>query len=182
VVRLGCLGDSNTFDWGGAKWCDLLPSMGSQAGVQVNVPAFFGATVTHNAKGGIYDAYGQMPMALSAGVDAVILAFGTNDIVLLDRTPEEIAAAYAENVATAEAAGVRAFIALTPPMLGDFTGAIDPRRAATNDLLLRTFPADRIIDFYSTMLPEQFADQIHADDHAQVERARKAYERLLYGD
>ncbi|MEK7630886.1 MAG: GDSL-type esterase/lipase family protein [Patescibacteria group bacterium] len=183
IIRIGCLGDSNTFNWSRARWCDfLVQQIAVQTPVGNNSPAFTGATVTHNPKGGLWDAYGQMPMVLAAGVDVIILPFGTNDINLFHRTPEEIVAAYSENKATAEAAGFPVFIALTPPLQDGILGIPQPEREATNNLIKQTFPSEYIIDFSSTMIPEDYGDLVHMNNYGQFERARKAYERFLYSD
>lgn len=108
------------------------------------------------------------------------MAFGTNDTNLtVGARPRVIVDAYREAWEAAERSGLDVFVALAPPRY-NFSG--EPIRAL-NDGLRATFPADRLIDFYSIVDSDDFvADGIHVRAASQHERAREAYRVLTGGD
>lgn len=99
-IVIACLGDSNTMStWqrnhsGGFPrefgWCEQLPGLLADPRVRIVNLGLGGATLTrHNLRAPIEsgfaaDADGQIDIALtSESVDAILLAFGTNDIACL---------------------------------------------------------------------------------------------------
>jgi len=111
-------------------------------------------------------------------VDAVILAYGTNDLLSAGAKPEDVGRAYSRLRERAHAAGVDVFAALTPPVQPPARD-INPEIAELNELLAELFPSSRIIDFWSDMSPEDYVDAVHLGDSGQAKRARAARDALL---
>lgn len=177
VFRLGCLGDSNTFGYRGLprSWCVKLRDTIDDPFFEVVLIAAPGATANPQT---IFDqrldAAHHLESAIAYGVDAVLLAYGTNDLQQ-GYTPDEIALAYQEHRAVAEAAGVDFYVASTPGRLPD-PGA-DSMVVAVNQILAATFP-ERLVDFFSGFGPELYRDRLHFTERGQALRAERAYEVL----
>lgn len=171
VYRLGCVGDSNTSLIAGVKkWCEILRDALSDPDVAVLNVAVSGATVNPNLRFSS-DATMQMAEVLPQAADAVVLAFGTND-VFQGRTPQQIHDAYVAQQATADAAGVSFYVATTPPIL-PCTSCSTPIEQG-NDLLRATF-AGRVIEFYTGFGAEHFeGDGFHLNLAGQQLRAARA--------
>lgn len=175
VYRMACLGDSNTapVDFL-TKWCELLAAM--IPGLEVVNLGWRGATVCPN-RIFMSDAGLQLQQALALDVDAVVLAFGTNDR-LQRRSVEEIVAAYVLHAEVAAAEGVDVFVATTPPM-GGCSGEACAEIYELNQELPIVF-SGRVIDFFSGVTDEHFGlqDRIHMSAAGQVLRAERAAARV----
>ncbi|HEY8515374.1 MAG TPA: GDSL-type esterase/lipase family protein [Candidatus Binatia bacterium] len=174
IYRLGCLGDSNTVDHSEqASWCTLLAAAIDDPTFEVINVAVAGATVTKNLKLDS-DATSQMAQVLAHRPDAVVLAFGTNDLFQL-RSPAVILAAYLAQEARALAAGVAFYVATTPPHAACRNrGCLALEE--TNRLLRESFPG-RLLEFFDGFTAEHFlADGYHLNEAGQRLRAERAFE------
>lgn len=176
-VVVACLGDSNTeHRWPPPytpKWCELAAAA-RPAWTFAN-HAVGGATVTPAARwaGPQLDA----ALAADAAPDAVVLAFGTND-VRAGRPTDAIVAAYRDAVRRVEASGALAFVALAPPIHPPEPAHADAL-AALNAALRRALPAARLVDFARDMPPARFeADGLHPNADGQRVRAAAALRAL----
>lgn len=181
-IIVACLGDSNTESrWPPPytpKWCEAVAD--AQRGWVVANHAVGGATVTRptDARSSADD---QLDGALAGGpVDAVVLAFGTND-VRFGRTTHEIVAAYRAAMARVAAHGATAWVALAPPIFPP-----EPDRAAAiealNAALRADVPAPNLVDFATGMTPADFEpDGLHPNLAGQRKRAAAAL-RVLRPD
>jgi lysophospholipase L1-like esterase len=180
-VVVACLGDSNTErHWptpNSRKWCELAAA-GAPDWTFGNY-AVGGTTVTPPI-----DEHGWVGPQLDAALaenapDAVVLAFGTND-VRFGRATAEVVDAYRAAIRRVEAARALAFVALAPPMFApepDHGAAL----AELNAALRAAFPAPRLIDFDAGMSRDDFEpDGIHPTPAAQQKRAAAAL-RVLRG-
>jgi lysophospholipase L1-like esterase len=181
-VVVACLGDSNTErHWptpNSRKWCELAAA--EVTDWTFGNYAVGGTTVTPPS-----DEHGwvgpQLDAALAEGApDAVVLAFGTND-VRFGRSTAEVVDAYRAAVRRVEAARALAFVALAPPIFPpepDHTAAL----AELNDALRAAFPAPRLVDFDGGMTRDDFeSDGIHPTPAAQHKRAAAALRALRGG-
>ncbi len=78
-------------------------------------------------------------------------------------------------MATAEAAGLTAFVATTPPQYKD-----DPEPQARvlklNDALLLAFQPEQLVDFYTGFSPDLFSsDGVHLNDAGHQLRAERVH-------
>jgi hypothetical protein len=89
-------------------------------------------------------------------------------------SPVEVANAYSRLRQRARAAGADVFVALTPPIQPAPDG-INDEVVELNTMIRSRFPADRVIDFWSGMMPDDFADSVHLVDSGQQKRARAAW-------
>jgi lysophospholipase L1-like esterase len=179
-VVIACLGDSNT-EWRWPppytpKWCEMAAE--TMPGWTFVNHAVGGATVTKPRDDHSF-ADRQLDQALADAPDAVVLAFGTNDVRTGRSTPE-VVAAYRAAVARVTAQGALVFVALAPPLFPP-----EPERAdaltALNAALRAEF-ADRLIDFASGMGRDDFEpDGIHPNAAGQHKRAAAAL-RVLRPD
>jgi len=178
---VACLGDSNTLPGGFLVrhgWCDRLSS--GRHRWQTVDHASGGATVTDFACTLGLPICGRAQLATALdddAADAVILAFGTNDVAFGVELPD-IVAAYQARRAEAAARGARAFVALTPP---DFRSQASSRQiAALNRLLRASIPPEDLIDFARGMSRALYLhDEVHLNDRGQAKRARRALLALL---
>lgn len=175
VYRLGCVGDSNTSLEGGLlRWCEIIRNGFFDPDFAVINVAVSGATVNPNLRF-TSDATMQMAEVLPQTPDAVVLAFGTND-VFQGRTPQQIHDGYVAQQATAAAAGVSFYVATTPPILSCPNCSTPIEQG--NDLLRATF-AGRVIEFNTGFGPEHFFDdRYHLNLAGQQLRAERALEVL----
>jgi alpha-tubulin suppressor-like RCC1 family protein/lysophospholipase L1-like esterase len=172
-----CLGDSNTARRTGApaSWCERLGGMLPGASWQIVNRGLGGATAVPDAS--LLRADEPLVYALENDApDAVILAYGTND-VLADAAVEEIVAAYRRLARRAREAGVVPFVALTPP-LQPASSAANVGILALNRALREAFEPARIIDFHAGFDPAHFGDRLHLNESGQVRRARLAADAL----
>jgi|GEM_PF-5780560 len=174
IYRLGCLGDSNTARARFMlKWCELLHAILQDPQFEIVNLAVNGATVTESPRP---QAAAQMAEALAAGVDAVVLAFGTNDL-FLGRSAVEVRDAYLALQSQAEAAGLAFYVATTPPT------AHGPGLEVEVNQLLRDSLAPRLVDFDTGFGPEHFVgDGFHFNQAGQYLRAERALEVLRRPD
>jgi alpha-tubulin suppressor-like RCC1 family protein/lysophospholipase L1-like esterase len=176
-ITIACLGDSNTHSDGIAVrgWCERLGDLVPGEHWRVVNRSEGGATAVEFAS--LVLAVEHLEYALeNDSVDAVVFAYGTNDLAMAKAKPLEIANAYSRLRQRARIAGVDVFVALTPPI--QTPGGINLAVDEINRLLRSRFPADRVIDFWSGILPEDFADSVHLTDSGQEKRARAAWETL----
>lgn len=172
-----CLGDSNTARRTGApaSWCERLGGMLPGASWEIVNRGLGGATAVPHAS--LLRAEEPFTYALENDApDAVILAYGTND-VLADVAAEEIVAAYRQLAQRAREAGVAPFIALTPP-LQPASGAENTRILVLNRALREAFEPARVIDFHAGFDPAHFSDRLHLNESGQARRARLAADAL----
>lgn len=174
VFRLACLGDSNTVPLpalGIVKWCEMLAAAIDDPRFEIVNLGWGGATVCPNLKFAS-DAAQQMDAALAADVDAVVLAFGTNDR-LQGRSVDEIVDAYGLQASVAAEAGVAFFVATTPPM-GGCSGEGCAQLFALHERLEDAY-AGHAIDFFTGFAEDDFKpDRIHLNDAGQARRAERA--------
>lgn len=168
-----CLGDSNT--QAGYRvpdtWCEQLGrALDDPTWVTVN-RGWAGATAISLPS--LRRAADQLDYALTFDApDAVILAYGTNDL-LQQAAPEDVLAATMRLVLRAREFGVDAFVALVPPSL-DPSDRFEADVRATNELLRRAVRPERLIDFASGFGPQDYADPIHFNGTGHARRARAA--------
>lgn len=184
VWHLSCLGDSNT--WAGfyGSWCNGLAG-GASAGIwndkfTVTNYGELGAQVANYSPNSTHGP-SQLQEVLAAGdSDAVVLAFGTNDLAQGDKTPWQTLAAYLDLAGDAEAAGLTVFIALTPPIIGN--AAANAEIDALNVLLELVFPAARVLDFNTGFDARHYlGDGVHMNGEGHNKRAVRAKDRLAVG-
>jgi len=173
VYRLACLGDSNTAAM--SSWCERLVEMIDDRAFDVVNVAVPGATVVSPNRHFDSDATMQLEQVLADDVDAVLLAFGTNDRIQ-GRTPARVVQAYLELDEVAAAAGLSYFLATTPPMSG-CVGEGCTLIFATNALVRDAFPG-RVVEFFDGFTVEHFSDNLHLNDLGQDMRAVRALEVL----
>jgi alpha-tubulin suppressor-like RCC1 family protein len=177
-LTVACLGDSNTQRTSALPrtWCEALRD---------HLPAARWRTVNRGEGGATAVEFGSLVLAgehldyalENDAVDAVILAYGTNDLLRAGAAPKDVGEAYARLRARARAAGVDVFAALVPPVR-PLIPDINPQILELNELLAELFPAERIVDFWSDMTPEDYADGLHLDASGQAKRARAAADAL----
>jgi len=168
VVRIGCLGDGNTA-WQSTSrgWCELvIPALEKTNVERLNL-AQTGATAAAGTPSGVE----QVDRAVAGNVDAVILAFGTEDLGSGKKSPEEVVAAYQELAKKAEAAKILVFIGSIPSHPEAPNDAATGRAGA---LLAKSFP--EVIDFASGFEKRDFdEDGTKLNWMGQVKRANRAY-------
>lgn len=178
VLRLSCLGDSNTsidlrrFP---VSWCTAIAYFIWNPRFQTWNHSVIGATLIPGAR--ISPAPEQLETALSRGADAVVLAFGTNDLFAGD-SPERIVTAYLKLVEQAEKSGLTVYVATTPPT--NQKGAAGAAQVTPlNSLIEETFPSAQVIDFHSGFSAAHFLDGLHVTPVGQMLRAERAALRLI---
>lgn len=173
-IQLLCIGDSNT-DPGRAglpKWCELLAAKHPEWQVRDGGLSFARA---------VGDCMFCGHTMLDEGIrqyspDVVLIALGTNDIVML-RNPAEVAVdALLALRDQAVAANADVFVATIPPTYtGEDTEHFNQQIDAANALLAQRLPANRLIDFHSNMPKEDFdARGLHLNREGQEKRAAAA--------
>jgi lysophospholipase L1-like esterase len=171
VFRLACLGDSNTQAPLEPKWCEKLRDLVADPRFEVVNVAIAGATVVEDARVPSR-ASEQLQEVLPLEPDALVLSFGTNDR-LLGNAPTAIRDAYAVIAAAADAAGMVAYVATTPPTR-PCVDAGCPQIAAANLVLWEAFGA-HVIDFFDGVVRAHLVDAFHLGDAAQDLRAERAF-------
>jgi lysophospholipase L1-like esterase len=177
-IAVACLGDSNTEARPALPpaWCERLRD---------HAPAARWTTVNRGEGGATAVEFRSLVLAEehldyaleNDAVDAVILAYGTNDIVFAHAAPKDVAHAYARLRHRARAYGIDVFVALTPPVQPPVRD-VNPQIVELNALLAELFPSSRIIDFWSGMSPEDYEDGVHFRESGHAKRARAAWEAL----
>jgi len=177
-ITVACLGDSNTRVDGSVflGWCERLAAHAPEEHWRFVNRSEGGATVVES--GSLILARTHLEYTLANdSVDAVVLAYGTNDLSMVKASPVEIADAYSRLRQLARAAGADVFVALTPP-IQPAQGGINAQVVEINELLRDRFPSDRVIDFWSGMTRRDFADSVHLVGSGQEKRARAAWATL----
>jgi len=168
---LGCLGDSNSAPHPMVRWCERLASAIADPDFRLVNLARSGATVNENLVSES-DASTQMTDVLGQVPDAVVLAFGTND-VFQGRTAADIVGAYERQKQTADAAGVAVYVATTPPIRACTTPSC-PVVLESNALLRERF-AGALLEFEAGFDAGHFHDDgVHANEAGQTLRAERA--------
>ncbi|MBY0277522.1 SGNH/GDSL hydrolase family protein [Candidatus Binatia bacterium] len=204
-----CNGDSNTqalaFVSVQENWCELL---GEQPGV-VTINRGVGASgiVSNGLRtfgvplwAGFYTAYelaGVDPFyVLSHGAatwgrrptfdplpayDAVILAYGTNDLTAYGYSVSAVFKAIKRTRRRFRRAGADVFVATVPPIFrrdGTPSGD-DAVIRELNDRIRRAFPGG-YVEFYEGMTyPDDYSDSTHMNAHGHAKRAAAVLRRLL---
>jgi len=178
-LRLSCVGDSNTFPsaWTNPhSWCDGVRSAISNPVFEVTSFAGLGATMIDRPGGN--DARHYLEEALRAKPDLVIVALGTNDVGrTVNASPERIVGTMRELDELASKARTRIWFATLPPRPNPNTppAAVE----TTNKLIERSFPSDKLVDFYTGFGPDDLnADGIHMARKGQLLRAERVTDRL----
>lgn len=176
IFRLGCVGDSNSVDrLVQPSWCTLLEERLDDPDFEVVNVSVSGGTVAPNRVFPI-DVAQQMEAVLAHAPDALVLSFGTNDL-LQNRAPTEVRDAYLAQQAVAAAAGVAFYVAKTPP-IGPCQGFACFYILASNLLLDETFPG-RLLEFYDGFgITHLHDDWVHLNAAGQMLRATRAFEVL----
>jgi alpha-tubulin suppressor-like RCC1 family protein/lysophospholipase L1-like esterase len=177
-IRVACLGDSNTRRRRGGPrgWCGRLGDALPSDRWQVVNRGLGGATVATRAS--LRNAEGQLTYAIENDApDAVILAFGTNDL-LADVPSAEIVDAYRSHALRIYEAGALPFVALTPPVQ-PASHALNARVRELNGALRAAFAPERLIDFWSGFGAADFTDALHLGDAGHERRAQAAAAVLL---
>lgn len=187
--RFACIGDSNTWEWGGARpvvtWCGnlaaALPKVrvtGAQGNVELvdtkkTSVGRIGATACPPPVGWpliwSYDGTWQLDEVNRRGdVDAVIIALGTNDGT---RSAKRIEKCIGMLVKRAEENGLHAFVATIPP---NWSSAEQNRkRTRVNAWIRATYP-DTFIEFNFGFTQDLFRDAIHFNKDGQARAAINA--------
>lgn len=177
-IAVACLGDSNTamYRKQARSWCDRLDEFDPSDRFRFVNRGEGGATAV--SSGSLILAEEHLDYTIeNDAVDAVVFAYGTNDLLIAKAEPVDVANAVSQLRQRARAAGVEVFVALTPPTL-PLASVFNERIDALNGMLRSRFPADRVIDFWTGMTPDDFADNVHFNDSGQRKRARAAWEVL----
>ncbi len=170
IYRLGCVGDSNTVHLATrAGWCERLRARIGDPDFEVVNVAVAGATVTPNL---LFDsdATQQMEEVLLHAPDAVVLAFGTND-VFQGRSALAIHDAYLAQEATSQQAGIAFYVATTPPI-----GTCPCPAIGLGNMMLHETFGDRALEFNDGFTSEYFGpDGYHLSELGRELRAERAF-------
>jgi len=187
-ITVVCLGDSNTQGGylyaAGEGWCEQLERRLESPPWRTVNRGRSGATACRTPRrpespSEPLDAEDMLERTLEEDrPDVVILAFGTNDVIL-GCDAEATLAAYHRMVARIALDGREALVALVPPFLPPNTNRprhpLDDRIDALNERLRREFRSAQIVDFASGMEPaDYFADGVHIRPGGQLKHAEAA--------
>jgi lysophospholipase L1-like esterase len=177
-ITVACLGDSNTERMPSMPppWCERVAELAPAVGWKLVNRGEAGATAVGFRSLILADEHLDYALE-NDGVDAVILAYGTNDLLIARSPPEEVALAYERLRRRARTAGVEVFVALTPPVQPPIRD-INADVGELNAVIAKLFPASRIIDFWSGMSPEDFTDGVHFEASGHAKRALAAWKVL----
>jgi lysophospholipase L1-like esterase len=178
LIVVGCLGDSNTqiIPLRPRNWCEMLRDLMPEHGFATVNRGEGGATAV--SEGSMIHAADHLDYALAYDrVDAVVMAYGTNDLLIARASPEEVVAAYRSFRTRAHAAGVDFFVALASPLLRELDSS-GTGVEILNAEIAKAFHEKEIIDFFSDMQPDDYEDEIHLRDSGQAKRAAAAWKVL----
>jgi len=187
-ITVVCHGDSNTQAGVapvGDGWCERFGGMMNSANFPSINHGLGGTTITDN---GMYflgfEMYAGNRIAASLfddHPDAMMLAFGTNDIRVASSSAADIVSEYARQKVNAESQGVKTFIALTPYFTSSFPDEKiwNAKVNKLNALIRATFSPGDILDFNSNMLSGDYQDVVHLGTLGQLKRASVAYKHLF---
>jgi len=179
-IQLLCVGDSNTDNQGLAdqpKWCELLAQRHPEWKVVDGAARFAVAAGDCLLCGRTMLRSGLT----SASPDVVLIALGTNDIVSFRKPPEATVDALLALRDQATAANADVYVATIPPAYATYKdgSSPEPQIEATNALLAQRLPANRLMDFHSSLAKEDFAaDGIHINRSGQEKLAAAADQAL----
>jgi lysophospholipase L1-like esterase len=186
VTRVACVGDSNTQStWQGEVsggfgpdrgWCEQLETLLARPDWETINAGLGGTRAVRDASiapgwtGPVHLAYALDELA----PDAVILAYGTNDLSRSHARPPEVVEALRSLHVMSTERNLFAFIALTPPLPAR-DAAFNARVRELNALIREVFPPETVIDFWSNFeAGDFFEDGIHLNASGQTKRARAA--------
>ena len=188
--RLGCLGDSNTVPTASlTRWCERLPALVDDPRFGVVNLASAGATAVPSGNSAATQVASALDPALR--LDAVVLAFGTNDTNLVNFSPDpalldtqilDIADALEEHAATLAAGGLTVYVATAPPRPRSIYGpnGYNERIVALNEEIRARFPARAVIESYDGFHPDasEIVGGAHLNQRGQDKRAWRAFQAL----
>jgi len=184
-ITVACLGDSNTEGGSlyaaGDGWCEQLERRLESPPWRTLNRGRSGATACRTPRrpespSAPLDAEDMLERTLEQDrPDVVILAFGTNDVIL-GCDAEATLAAYRRMLARIALDGREGLVALVPPFLPPRPRRRrhpwDDRIDALNERLRREFRSTQIVDFASGMeRADYFADGVHIRPSGQLKRA-----------
>lgn len=186
-ITVVCMGDSNTDMawWVGPSWCEQLRDLiGVGAPVRMENYGHGGGTATD--LGLVYYVPSYAGVYLQQAFenvfpDAVVFAYGTNDIGFGATIPQ-IISAYSAHVASTTAYGARAYVALTPFRRENATSTFNMQYDALNSQILSELgtTTSGIIDFNSMIInPTDYQDFVHMNIGGHAKRARAVYQQLI---
>jgi GDSL-like lipase/acylhydrolase family protein len=187
--QVGIIGDSNT-SLGGSRtsWVtfvedeSLLPQVHALSGRSMTLEptvwssaAIVGFSCVANFNGK-ESGVAFTTSAVNGGVDAIVSALGTNDLVGQLATPEEVVSCYRDMQAAAAIGNVPFFVATTPPVYpphpdADYWNGLTSQ---LNALVRATFKG--VIDFDTGFTPDMYLDDgtgLHLNDAGQHLRAER---------
>lgn len=165
VVRITCLGDSNTMRLWTADappaWCEHLADLVRDRGWTTFNMGMYGAGAIDMGEytGGVSLYAGDWIRDVLAKPDrrpdVAVLAYGTNDAKRGYR-PAAIAQALLEERAMLEARGIRVLVATIPPTSLPGPAFRNPVIDRTNAMLRESLPPDAIVDFHGAVQDSDF--------------------------
>ena len=175
VVRIVCLGDSNTdpgvptVDY--LSWCEVLQRWCPQWDIVNKRPIAMGqATALPPREGRWWHARQQTQQALDLDPDVMVYAYGTNDI-LQGRSTEDVVAEYLR--IRDHLSDSRLMYVASVPHVNDPNLTAENRRIDELNLALRrAFPV--VIDFTTGVTPDLYADRLHFRSEGCTLRAERA--------
>lgn len=177
VWRVACLGDSNTatFQLAPRKWCEYLQDLADDALFETVNISHRGATVNPQTNNPTWeDAFLHTAVATQAAVDAIVSAYGTNDL-LQSYSPTDFVEAHRQHAATAASGGIPVYYAATAPIIG---ASSQSWSREANDLLRLEFPERSPEFFEGFVFEEHHSDGLHLNDAGQHLRAERAWEAV----
>jgi len=182
AFRLGCMGDSNTgLGASTEKWCEKLDTLITDPSFEIRNVGCSSATAVWRPPHPIVpcgtNSYTHMKNAMNAAVDAVVVAYGTNDH-FFGYTPENVLDVYLEHQATVTALGMGFYVFTTPFRFNN--AALQALNDELNVLISATFTSEEIIDVHTgfTFNPDYSWDGLHFSDAGQQKRAERAAEKI----
>lgn len=174
---ISCVGDSNTqirfpYSW---TWCERLEELLDDPRWTTRNRGWSGATAAAGESLRRGDDIVEYTVQFDEA-DVMILALGTNDC-LQGISPEDALLAILHHAIRAHDFGIESFVALLPPAPAR-SKEINERIETLNDLIRKVIPAERIVDFYTGLGPEDFQDGVHVTDVGHEKRARAALQAI----
>lgn len=203
VVRVACLGDSNTwpFEYFTSppfpphdRWCEKLETLLTTPPLPTTFPANTSAETRNYGMGGATvctwwppslpwgNGLFQAEQAFAEQADMVVAAFGTNDL-RFGFTPQQVVECYQAIHDAAATNGTLMLVALTPPVYPPMPdpAALNAQIDTLNTLLRARFQSFEILDFHDGFTSDLFiADGLHLSDAGQDLRAARAYAQARY--
>jgi len=183
ALKLGCVGDSNTDDnffplsYGSVKACEHMKNnyvWDSRFAI-----ANYGVSATTACSSAANHMDSQITSAIADGMDAVLIAFGTNDMKTVTCTsPQDTVNCLLAGYRRLEAVGITAYVATVPPRY-DSGECNAGDNAAANVIIRNTFPSNRIVDFDTDFPSTLFAsDGLHTEYDGNRRRGARTYSAM----